>query len=137
MSIKISEKLALRLESLGVGVVYLFGSEALGTTHFDSDIDVGVVLKNPKVLKNAGERLKIYNKVFSVVSDLSTKRQVDTVLLQSAPLSVQFEAIRTGKILYESSPTFRADYEENLIRYYLDFMPLLEIQHQAVLERIK
>ncbi|MEK9156189.1 MAG: nucleotidyltransferase domain-containing protein [Patescibacteria group bacterium] len=137
MEIKIPQNSIRKLKSLGVGVVYLFGSEAQGTTHFDSDINIGVVFLDPAKLEDTGRRLKLYNELDDIFTEAIPYRHIDTVLLQTTSLSLQYEAIRPGKVIYETSPEFRGNYEEALTKFYLDFKPLLDIQHRAVLERIK
>ena len=136
---KIPKNSINKLESLGVGVVYLFGSQAQGTAHFDSDIDIGVVFLDPTPLFDYKKYSKIYQILFEFFSDLfrSGMRIIDIVPLQIAPYSLRFEAIVPGKILYQSSPIFRADFEEQVIKMYFDFRPMVEMYHRATLERIK
>lgn len=47
------------------------------------------------------------------------------VVLNEAPLALQFEIIRTGRLLYESSRNKRTDAEDRIVRDYLDVEPLL------------
>lgn len=114
------------MKKLGVLAVYLFGSEAEETKIIESDIDIGILLKNTKNLEDT--RL-IYNAVYSELSEVfkpSFLRELDIVFLQNAPLTLQFEVITKGKIVYEEDPTQRADYEEMVINQYMDFRPVLE-----------
>ena len=134
---KIPKNLIDKLKSLGVGVVYLFGSQVQGTTHFDSDIDFGVVLIKPALLNNTEKKLDIYSKLYDFFTDFIPNKDIDVVLLQEVSLSVQFQAIKNSKILYEVSPIFRADFEESVVKFYLDFKPYLEERYKAILERIK
>src|SRR3972149_7630751 len=93
-----------KMRELGVLAVYLFGSETEGTTTIRSDIDIGVVLKNPK---NLEDMRPLYNALYSELSKLfkpTFLRELDIVFLQKAPLSLQYNAITRGKILYEEDP---------------------------------
>ncbi|MHA1664721.1 MAG: hypothetical protein ACTSVW_02685, partial [Candidatus Njordarchaeales archaeon] len=60
--------------------------------------------------------------------------EVDIVFLQNSPISLQFEAVVEGKVLYEVSSNFRADYTEEVLRKYLDFEPLLRKLDKTTLE---
>lgn len=114
------------MRELGVLAVYLFGSETEGTTTIRSDIDIGVVLKNPK---NLEDTRPLYNAFYSELSKLfkpTFLRDLDIVFLQKAPLPLQYNAITRGKILYEEDPIQRADYEERVISQYMDFEPMLK-----------
>jgi len=51
-------------------------------------------------------------------------------------LRFQFEAISTGRVIYESNPELRADYEESVIKRYLDFAPVENIFSAALMERL-
>jgi hypothetical protein len=51
-------------------------------------------------------------------------------------LELQFDVIRHGKVLFESSPDTRMDFEEHVAALYRDFKPLLKQFNSAVLERI-
>jgi predicted nucleotidyltransferase len=127
--IKIPKKYIRRLKSLDIGVIYLFGSQAQGTANFASDFDIGVVLIDPSPLSDYKEYGKIYDELHEIFFDLFIKDrriEVDIVPLQKAPYSIRFEAIKHGKVLYEISSEFRANFEEFTTKMYLDFKPLLE-----------
>jgi len=59
---------------------------------------------------------------------------VDIVFLQRASVPLQFEVVTRGKVLYEVSSKFRADYIEDVLRKYLDFKPLLDEMDKTCLE---
>jgi predicted nucleotidyltransferase len=117
---------AYKMKKLGILVVYLFGSEAYGTKTVMSDIDVGIVLKNPKNLEDIRP---LYNAIYSELSKVfrpAFLRGLDIVFLQTAPITLQYNAITSGRILYEEDPVKRADYEEKVVNQYLDFKPVIE-----------
>ncbi len=54
-----------KMKELGIIAVYLFGSESEGATTIRSDIDIGIVLKDPKKLEDT---LPLYNAIYSELS---------------------------------------------------------------------
>ena len=116
----------IKMKNLGILAVYLFGSEAEKTNTINSDIDIGILLKNKKHL---GDTRPLYNAVYSELAKVfnpSFIRELDIVFLRNASLTLQYEAITKGKIIYEEDPVQRADYEEMVINQYMDFKPVLE-----------
>jgi predicted nucleotidyltransferase len=118
---KLNEKSKLR--ELGIAAVYLFGSKAIGTSTPMSDMDIGVVLKEPKTVKDTRV---LYTALYDVFVERYPARELDIVFLQTAPIPLQYHAIKEGRILYEEDPRFTADYVANVINGYLDFKPVLE-----------
>ncbi len=123
-----------RLQSLGVSLVYLFGSVAEGTAHDLSDIDLGIVLRDPRMLE--GKSFDLYNDLFDILTDAFFPRQIDIVFLQAAGLEVCADAVRHGRLLFASSVDAHYQFEEKTIILFADFKPLLDRFNQAVLERI-
>ncbi|MBI3393341.1 MAG: nucleotidyltransferase domain-containing protein [Nitrospirae bacterium] len=122
-----------RLRNLGVGLVYLFGSQAQGTDTPLSDVDIGVVFTAPEVLANS---LDLHTKLYDLLTDvIPGSREVDVVFLQQTSPEFQFHVIRTGQVIFESDPIFRADYEERVVNEYLDFEPVLREFSAALLAR--
>lgn len=125
-------KLKEKLEKLGVYIVYLFGSKAIGEESRLSDIDIGVVFKDPPPVK---ENRFVYHTLYELFSELYPDSSLDIVFLQNAPLALQFFTIKDGKILFEKNPIFTADYENQVINQYLDFKPCLEFFNRVSKER--
>jgi predicted nucleotidyltransferase len=131
---KLDEKSINRLRSLGVSLVYLFGSVAEGTAHELSDLDIGVVLED-RSRPQMGS-FALYNELYDILTDAFPPREIDIVFLQAAGLEVCCDAIRHGCLLFESSAGARYDFEERTMILYADFKPLLESFNDAVLGRI-
>ena len=127
-----NKELKEEFKKLGILIVYFFGSKAIGRGSPLSDIDIGIVLKTP--LLNIDTRA-LYNKLFQIFSELYPDSKVDIVFLQTAPLALQFFAIKEGEILWEGDARFTADYEDLVIQQYLDFRPVLDIFDRAAEER--
>ena len=125
------------LEKLGVAVVYLFGSRAEGVAGELSDFDVAVLFRDPSVTRsNANE---LYNKLYDIFSDAfdaSGFKNIDIVFLERAPLELQFDVVRHGKILCEISRDIRTDFEHRTAMLYFDFKPLLEYFNKQVLAKV-
>lgn len=113
----------IRYKELGVSIVYLFGSKALGTSTSMSDTDLGVVLKERTALDNTRA---LYNDLYNVLAEQYPTKRLDIVFLQAAPLPLQYHTIKEGKVLFEEDPRITSDYEAYVINMYLDFKPVLE-----------
>ena len=125
------------LKELDIAIVYLFGSQAEGTAGEGSDIDIGIVLKNPAVLQGGTTALyqKLYD-LFTDVFDMSNFRTIDIVFLDRASLELRFDAVQHGIALYEDDPDFRDAFEERTALLYRDFAPLRRMFDEAVLAKI-
>lgn len=126
-----------RLKELQVGLLYLFGSQAEGVAGASSDIDVGIVFTDPKIIQ--GNTIEIYGNLFDLfteIFDMRDFRTIDIVFLERASLELRFDAISHGMVLFEVSSDFRLDFEERVSALYRDFKPVLDGFNHAVLERI-
>lgn len=126
-----------KLKELKVGLVYLFGSEAEGTAGPLSDVDIGIVFVDPKIVR--GDTTKTYNELYNILTDhfdMSNFRNMDIVFLERASLELSFDVITHGIQLFEISQDFRMDFEERISALYRDFMPILKANNEAVLAKI-
>jgi predicted nucleotidyltransferase len=121
-----------RLERMGVAIVYLFGSQATGRAFPFSDMDIGVVLNGSEP---EGDTRALYQSLYELFSEAFPKAKLDIVFLQTAPLTVQYSAIKEGKVLFEKDPTFTADYIWQVMKFYLDFKPVLDYFDRIALQR--
>lgn len=126
-----------KLKELKVGLVYLFGSEAEGTSGPLSDVDIGVVFVDPKIAR--GDTSKIYNELYNILTDhfdMRNFRNMDIVFLGRASLELNFDVISHGVPLFETSQDFRMNFEERIAALYRDFRPILKANNEAVLAKI-
>jgi len=121
------------LKKMSISLIYLFGSSITGTQRAESDIDIGVVFEKADRIKNT---MIIFEELYLSLSQVFPDRDLDIVFLDFAPLTLQFEVVTTGKVIYRVSREFEYDYKEKIIKEYIDFKPLLDIQDQILLERI-
>lgn len=132
MSGAMKKRLKEELIKLGILIVYLFGSKAMGKGSPLSDVDIGVVCKDP--MQDMDTRF-LYNRLYELFSDLYPHSRLDIVFLQTAPLALQFFAIKDGKVVFEENPRFTPDYENRVIQQYLDFRPVLDFFDRIAAER--
>lgn len=139
ITITLKPKSVAELRRRGVALVYLYGSQALGRSTRLSDIDVGVVFKDARaVLYPRVRRVKLYLELMHHLEPVfapGLSREIDLVFLQTASPVLQFEAINVAHPLFVADRLFRADYEESVLRQYLDIRPLVEVHYQAALDR--
>ena len=117
-------------------VVYLFGSQAEGVAGPMSDIDIGIVCDSTNQKCDVSDVYQRLYDIFTDVFDMSGFRDIDIVMLERAPLELRFDAITHGKIIFETDPELRSDFEERTAELYRDFKPLREESNRAVLQRI-
>jgi len=133
--IKFTAKQINQFKKMGVVAIYLFGSQAKGYTHPLSDIDIGVIFSNPK--KYEDKTMKPYLKLYDTFTDIFPKaKHIDIVLLQYTPISLQFQATQEGIVLYESDKNKRFQYQEYVLKRYLDLKHFYNLRYKAILERI-
>ncbi|MBI2346806.1 MAG: nucleotidyltransferase domain-containing protein [Deltaproteobacteria bacterium] len=133
MRVSLSLEDRKRLTSLGVGIVYLFGSHAEGMEGPLSDIDVGVVVTDPRRLSVGTNEL--YLSLFGLLSQaVDNSDRLDIVFLQRAPLELRFDVVAHGQPVFEVSSDFRLDFEERTTLAYCDYRPILREFDRALLE---
>ncbi|MGC8930936.1 type VII toxin-antitoxin system MntA family adenylyltransferase antitoxin [Dictyoglomus turgidum] len=126
-----------KLKELNIGIIYLFGSTVLGIAKEHSDIDIGVVFIDPSVLEDVRLSLEIYNTLYGIFSTLFPKKEIDIVFLDKVPLTLKFEVVNSGEILYSISKDFLTNYKERVVKEYIDFKPLMDEQDKILLKRLK
>lgn len=118
-------------------LIYLFGSRALEKNSKLSDVDIAVLLKKEKP---DGLRELILNLIFDF-SHIFSPYKVDLLILNEAPLALQNNVILEGKCLYYSDKEIKFNYEERIIKLYLDFKryesEYYEEMHKTILKEAK
>lgn len=127
-----SEEIILEFKKLNIGIIYLFGSTCLGIDREESDIDIGIVFLGG-ILENY---LEVYDALYRIFSEIFPNKELDIVFLDKAPLTLKFEVVTTGELLYTVSEEFLGSYREKVMKEYIDFKPLLDEQDRALLERL-
>lgn len=120
-----------------ISFAYLFGSVAKGTSHNESDVDIGVYFK-PKTNALEYEAAVEYDGEDALWSDIEhiTKRQTDMVVLNRAPATLFDGVFRTGILLYEDGSGLRTrlflaitDAAEEFRDFVVDFYNIKERSH--------
>ena len=127
-----------KLLNLGVEVVYLFGSYAENMQHPLSDVDFAVLMTDPRTVSPKRSTLELYQKLFDVLAPHvpAGTKDIDIVFLQRAPLELQDNVTRLGKVLFERDPETRLDFAARTMLRYADFASLRILFDQAILQRI-
>lgn len=117
-----------------IASAYLFGSQVSGKTGPMSDVDIAILLKEdaPKGRKLIHEADYLSFRIEEVL-----KKEVDVVEINNQGLIFQYNILRTGKLIYDANPAFRANYVSRLISAYCDFEPTVNFIKRFQLQGIK
>ena len=117
-----------------IAATYLFGSLAQGRATPHSDIDIAILLKRvPKRLGGATDRQLSLMDAFRGFAD----REVDVVILNTAPPVLKDQVLRYGRRLYESDRTTRVNFEVRTGQEYADLQPMYDFFNQDLFQKIK
>jgi uncharacterized protein len=111
-----------------VKFAYLFGSYARGAAGPLSDVDIAVCIDN---------RFDFFSFRLRLLEELSRQlkgQSCDLVVLNNAPLVLQYEIIRDGKVLKEDKPR-RVQFEVRVLRQYLDTVHIRSVHISSVKRR--
>lgn len=113
-----------------VKFAYLFGSMANNSAGPLSDLDIAVYLDG---------RLNCFTAKLHLMESLAKKlasERFDLVILNQAPVVLQFEVIKHGKILKEDKPR-RITFETRVLREYLDYDYLRQLQYDSLKQELR
>lgn len=128
-----ADSLLEELEGLPLQTVYIFGSQAEGTTTPLSDVDIAIV-PGPSVEDD--ERLRLAGRVSMRAAAVFETDRADVILLDEAPPGIAFEAIRGERILDED-PAKRVQLEARIQSAFHDRRYYDDRWGQEALERYK
>jgi len=114
-----------------ISAVILFGSLATNKDTPLSDVDLAVLYNTSLGLD---ELEKIHSQVMGIITDLLQSDDIDLINLNTAPLSMQYGAIRQPKILLLNHREEYINFWEKTVKYYLDFKPLLDECNNTLLK---
>ncbi len=122
---RLAEKIIQMAPEFNVVFAYLFGSKAREKTHPLSDIDVAVFY-NSSI--SANDRFQGHLKLIERLQRLLPADKIlDLVLLNEAPISMQFRIVSHGKIIYCSDGLTLANFKEITWKMYFDYKPLEDL----------
>ena len=130
----VSQQLRRRLtESPPVGVIamYLFGSQAEGRAHRESDLDLGVLLRWD-VYPSARER---FERRLLLPGELAVHRMpVDVIILNDAPPTLAARIVTEGQRLFCGDPAAEHAFRRDVQLRAADLAPFLRRLSRIKLE---
>ena len=100
-----------------VKLAYLFGSVAEGKEGKLSDVDIAVFLDESLSKK---ERFNLQLKLMSEMSSILKTDKVDLIVMNDAPLSLNYEIIKANHPLLVRDKGEKIDFEHGILSRYLD-----------------
>ena len=109
----------LRRRASGLVAAYLFGSFARGEQQASSDIDVGLLYETVPAATLADRPFALSAELCSLLG-----REVDVVVLNTAPADLVHRVLRDGRILLELDRKKRIAFEVRARNEYFDMLPI-------------
>ncbi|GBE55022.1 nucleotidyltransferase domain protein [archaeon BMS3Bbin15] len=100
-----------------VKLAYLFGSVARGEEGKLSDVDVAVLLDDSLDKK---ERFDLQLELISGITEILKTDGVDLVIINDAPLSLNYEIIKANYPIFVRDEAEKIDFEHGVLSRYLD-----------------
>lgn len=116
----------------GVVLAYLFGSYAEGTATPKSDLDIAVLVEG-----ESGDLYESYRELFLAVREALGTERFDLLLLNGAPLSLKFEVVSHGRLIYCRDEDLLNEFEMDVIRKFQDTAYLRAVQDEYLRKRVK
>jgi predicted nucleotidyltransferase len=116
----------------GIKFIILFGSQAVGDRHENSDFDVAVLTtreKNLSVLKNYSEILDFLSNILGIPD-----YRIDLTNLNKANPFLKYEVVSSGKLLCGDEDEY-ADYRAGAFKDYIDSQPLFHLEKYLIKKR--
>lgn len=114
-----------------VEAAYLFGSQASGKANRLSDVDVAVLFQDKLKQK---QRNKLRMTMIGDIGHILARNDTEVVDLKELPLSFNYQAIASKKMLYLRPGGRAGTYEARIIKHYLDIKPALQMIAKRQLE---
>ncbi len=132
---EIEKRLPMLIDSFSkredILVMYLFGSRAINKADDLSDIDIAILLKSNEL--SFEKELYLSGEITSLLGT----EEVSVVLLNKAPLVISYGVLKESKVLFCANDNLRLDFEEKIIKQYLDFRYHLNIYDNEFISMIK
>jgi predicted nucleotidyltransferase len=116
----LSAFLAARAEAEGISAAYLFGSVARGTAGRNSDVDVGLLYRDPAPSGFAGLPGHLEAELTAMLG-----LPVQIVQLNRAPVDLAKRVLRDGQLLLDRDHLRRIEFEIRVRNEFWDLEPYL------------
>lgn len=116
------------IQIMGEEVVfaYVFGSVTSGRLHPQSDVDIGVYLREPS--GSLDDKLAFIRKVSAVFN-----RDVDVIFLNDADIIITMQILTNGELLINNDPERLVLFKASKVGEYADFKISRQIIEQNML----
>jgi predicted nucleotidyltransferase len=118
-----------------IAAAWLFGSAARGELRHDSDVDVGILLRDPKV--TGADEYMMLGDLIARLEVVTAPRPVDVVLLEHQGPVFAHQALIDGRLILEQDRERRIDFEATTVMRGIDFRPTWEIAQKGQLEALR
>ncbi len=126
-----------QLRDLGIEVIVLFGSRALGLARPGSDFDFGILFNNNGRALRKEHRGDYFTAAYDVLAHkVGDLKGLDLVFLEEAPLELQYHVVKYGVPVYERDQKVFADFKARCILEHADFEPHRKLYTNKLMERI-
>jgi uncharacterized protein len=116
-----------------VRFAYVFGSQARGTAHAGSDVDVAVRFDAPQGdLLRSAQLAEGIGRALALDPD-----RIDVRDLDDGTPQFRFFVLRDGRCVHERDHAERIAFETRTMKEYWDLRPMLEAHGQALRERLR
>jgi predicted nucleotidyltransferase len=112
---------------------YLYGSQAYGSTYFESDVDIAVYLK-PSDIKEYVKKEKELTSI--LITQLHTDK-IDLRILNVSPFLLQYKIIKEGIPIVIRDEVERVDFETRVMNKFFELKPHLHEYKTMLSLRIK
>lgn len=114
-----------------VSAAWLFGSVAAGKAGKDSDIDIAVLFTTDL------SKYERFDLKLSMAGELARLAccDVDIVDMQYAPLYLQYQIRKSGRLIVEKDHAYRLNFDVNSRREYFDLASALELRNRRLIQR--
>ena len=110
-----------------IAYALVFGSNARGTAHAGSDLDIAVGLESRTRLR----ALDLGGLVARL--ERASGHSVDVVVVDEAPAAVAYRVFRDGRVIVEKNHRTLVEHKTRAILEYLDFRPIEALAARGVL----
>lgn len=105
-------------ENKDIAAAYFYGSYHTEMQTPLSDVDMAVLFSS-----QARRRLDDVMRIEADVVGICGCDDINILVLNDAPVLIQFKVISTGRLLYERNSDMVSDFQEVVFKCYADFMP--------------